>query len=264
MDGVAEIAVQGVYVAPVPGHFDGVADGPLHPAGGGVVPLGDVRVQALGHGVDILGVLHGHQDGLPQVLVALDVGRHADLVQDLGDGHLVAVGGGKGVLARRAGRGFQHTADQHALLKGLDKIIGETGVQQFLDHFLALECAGDKKGGVQLAGGVVALLDGQRVQPRHKGIQQNHVGPDRQHLLQHFGAVLFHHGHVHTLLLQRFTAARRDIRPGVRHQKSNFIHLRSSHVSCVAACGCTPRLDRALLSDAPAFLFYPMHPVLTR
>ena len=35
-DGVAEEALQGVQVTPVPGHFDGVADGPLYPAGSGL------------------------------------------------------------------------------------------------------------------------------------------------------------------------------------------------------------------------------------
>ena len=74
MDGVAEVAVEGVHIAPVPCHLDGVADGALHPAGGGAVFLGDFRVQALGHGVDVLRLVHGEQDGIPQELVALDVG----------------------------------------------------------------------------------------------------------------------------------------------------------------------------------------------
>ena len=30
-DGIAEEALQGVQVSPVPGHFDGVADGPFYP-----------------------------------------------------------------------------------------------------------------------------------------------------------------------------------------------------------------------------------------
>ena len=76
MDGIAEVAVEGVHVSPVPCHLDGVADGALHPAGGGAVFLGDFRVQALGHGVDVLRLVHGEQDGIPQELVALDVGGH--------------------------------------------------------------------------------------------------------------------------------------------------------------------------------------------
>ena len=75
MDGVAEVAVEGIHIAPVPSHLDGVADGALHPAGGGAVFLGDFRVQTLGHSVDILRLVHGEQDGIPQELVAFDVGR---------------------------------------------------------------------------------------------------------------------------------------------------------------------------------------------
>ena len=74
MDGIAEIAVEGVHVATVPRHLDGVADGALHAAGGGAVFLGDFRVQTLGHGVDILWLVHGEQDSIPQELVALDMG----------------------------------------------------------------------------------------------------------------------------------------------------------------------------------------------
>ena len=75
VDGIAEVAVEGGHVSPVPSHLDGVADGALHPAGGGAVFLGDFRVEALGHSVDILRLVHGEQDGIPQELVALDVGR---------------------------------------------------------------------------------------------------------------------------------------------------------------------------------------------
>ena len=75
MDGIAEVAVEGVHIAPVPRHLDGVADGPLHAAGGSAVFLGNFRVQTLGHGVDVLRLVHGEQDGIPQELIALDMGR---------------------------------------------------------------------------------------------------------------------------------------------------------------------------------------------
>ena len=75
MDGIAEVAIEGVHISPVPCHLDGVADGALHPAGGSAVFLGDFRVQTLGHGVDVLRLVHGEQDGIPQELVALDMGR---------------------------------------------------------------------------------------------------------------------------------------------------------------------------------------------
>ena len=46
-DGVAEEALQCVQVTPVPGHFDGVADGPLYPAGGGLEGFGYLGVEDL-------------------------------------------------------------------------------------------------------------------------------------------------------------------------------------------------------------------------
>ena len=50
-DGVAEEALQGVQVAPVPGHFNGVTDGPLYPAGGGLEGFGYLGIEDLGNGV---------------------------------------------------------------------------------------------------------------------------------------------------------------------------------------------------------------------
>ena len=76
VDGITEVAVQGIHIAAVPRHLDGMADGALHPAGGGAVFLGDLRVQALCHCVDVLRLVHGEKDGVPQELIPLDVGRH--------------------------------------------------------------------------------------------------------------------------------------------------------------------------------------------
>ena len=69
MDGIAEVAVKGIHVSPIPCNLDGVADGALHAAGGGTVFLGDFRVQAFCHGVDVLRLVHGEQNGIPQELV---------------------------------------------------------------------------------------------------------------------------------------------------------------------------------------------------
>ena len=69
VDGIAEVAVEGIHISPVPCNLDGVADGTLHAAGGGAVFLGDLRVQTLGHGVDIVRLVHGEQNGIPQKLV---------------------------------------------------------------------------------------------------------------------------------------------------------------------------------------------------
>ena len=76
MDGIAEVAVESIHISPVPCNLDGVADGALHPAGGGAVFLSNLRVQALSHGVDIVRLVHGEQNGIPQELVAFDVGGH--------------------------------------------------------------------------------------------------------------------------------------------------------------------------------------------
>lgn len=60
MDGVAEITVQGVYIAAVPRYLNGVADGALYPAGRGAVVFGYFGVQAFGDRIDVLAVLHCH------------------------------------------------------------------------------------------------------------------------------------------------------------------------------------------------------------
>ena len=52
--GVAEEPLERIQIAPVPGDFDGVADGPLHPAGGGAEVLGHLGVEHLGDGVACL------------------------------------------------------------------------------------------------------------------------------------------------------------------------------------------------------------------
>ena len=201
-----------------------MADGALHPAGGGAVALGDLRVQALGHRVDILRLVHREQDGVPQKLVTLDVGRHTDLVQNLGHGEFVAVHAGVEHPFFLSQSHLEHAGCQHVFVKWLDKIVGKPFVQQFLHHFFALECTGDKKGRVPLPGGIVALLDRQCIQPRHKGVQQHHLRPDGQHLLQDLVPVLFHDRDLHAFLLQCFAAGRRDLCPGIRHQKSHFVH----------------------------------------
>ena len=69
VDGIAEVAIEGIHISPVPRHLDGVADGALHPAGGGAVFLCDFRVQPLCHRVDVLRLVHGEQNGIPQELV---------------------------------------------------------------------------------------------------------------------------------------------------------------------------------------------------
>ena len=73
VDGIAEVAVEGIHIAPVPRHLNGMADGPLHATGSGAVFLGNFRVEAFCHSVDVLRLVHGEQDGIPQELIALDM-----------------------------------------------------------------------------------------------------------------------------------------------------------------------------------------------
>ena len=51
-DGIAKEFLQGFQIAPVPCHFNGVAYGAFHPAGGGMVALGYLRIEDLGDGID--------------------------------------------------------------------------------------------------------------------------------------------------------------------------------------------------------------------
>ena len=75
VDGIPEIAVQGIHISPVPRHLDGMADGALHPAGSSAVALRDLRVEPFRHRIDVLRLVHGQKDGVPQELVALNVGN---------------------------------------------------------------------------------------------------------------------------------------------------------------------------------------------
>ena len=52
--GVAEDPLEGIQVPTVPGHFDGVADGPLHTGGRGLECFCHLGVQYLGDGVGVL------------------------------------------------------------------------------------------------------------------------------------------------------------------------------------------------------------------
>ena len=60
-----------------------MANGTLHPAGGGLEGLRHHGIQHLGNGVDYVHIPHGNDDCLPQILVALDVGGDTNLVDDV-------------------------------------------------------------------------------------------------------------------------------------------------------------------------------------
>ena len=60
-DCVSKESLQCIQIASVPGYFDGVADGSLYPAGGGLEGFGYLGVKHLGDGV---GVPYGPPGGL--------------------------------------------------------------------------------------------------------------------------------------------------------------------------------------------------------
>ena len=58
-----------------------MSDGPLHSGRGGLECFCHLGVEHLGDGIDDIHIVNGDDDGLPQVLVALDVGGDADGVR---------------------------------------------------------------------------------------------------------------------------------------------------------------------------------------
>ena len=58
-DGISKESLEGVQVTSVPGHLNGMADGPLHSGRRGLEGLGYLGVQYLGDGID--GVPTAHQ-----------------------------------------------------------------------------------------------------------------------------------------------------------------------------------------------------------
>ena len=60
LDGVAEIRVQSVDVAPIPRNLNGVANGTLHTGGGRGIFLRNGGVEYLGYGIDDIVIGDGH------------------------------------------------------------------------------------------------------------------------------------------------------------------------------------------------------------
>ena len=64
----------------------------LHPGGSGAKALDHFRIEDLGHRVNDVHILYRQDDGLPEILVALDVGGYAHLVDNGGDHGLQGAG----------------------------------------------------------------------------------------------------------------------------------------------------------------------------
>ena len=176
-------------------------------------------------------VADGQQNCIAQELVALDVRRYADLVQDLRHGEFVAVLGHDLRAYRVAGR-FQDAAYQYIFIKGLDEEEREPAVQQFLLDLLALKRAGDEERGAAAARvlSLVTLLDRDCIQVRHKSIQKHGLRVDRQQCIQRLGAVFLTDGHGNSLSFQRTSASIGHLRVSVGHHKFDLFHR---HISSI-------------------------------
>ena len=71
LDRVSKVGIERIHVAAIPRDLDGVADGAFHPGGGGGILLGHRGVEHLGHRVDDVAILYGHEDRCSQIVIAL-------------------------------------------------------------------------------------------------------------------------------------------------------------------------------------------------
>lgn len=60
MNGVPKVRIEHIYIASVPCHLNGMADGTFHSGGGGLISLGNGGVKLLGHRIDDLRRFDGH------------------------------------------------------------------------------------------------------------------------------------------------------------------------------------------------------------
>lgn len=79
---IAEQVGDAVDIATGPGDFNRVTDGAFYAGRRGLELLGNSRIQRLGDGTKYLNVVIDHGDGFTQVLVAFDMRRDADFMND--------------------------------------------------------------------------------------------------------------------------------------------------------------------------------------
>ena len=79
VDGIAEVAVEGIHIAPVPRHLNGMADGPLHAAGGGTV----FRIGNLPNCCEVFSVLHRYRRKLFIVPLLYQMPGHISIDKSL-------------------------------------------------------------------------------------------------------------------------------------------------------------------------------------
>ena len=150
-----------------------MADGPLHSRRRGAEALGHRRVQHLGHRVDDLHVVHRDDDGLPEVLIALDVGRDADLVDDGGDRVLQRV-----EPQLRGGRVLEdapHPLHQGGGLAGLGQVVAHAQLFRVGQGLFPAESGNDDGLGHGSLPILQRLEQAQPVQARQGHVQQQQV-----------------------------------------------------------------------------------------
>ena len=79
VDGIAEVAVEGIHIAPVPRHLNGMADGPLHAAGGGAVFM----IGNLPNCCEVFSVLHRYRRKLFIVPLLYQMPGHISIDKSL-------------------------------------------------------------------------------------------------------------------------------------------------------------------------------------
>ena len=201
MNGVAEVGVQGLHVPTVPRHFNGMADGALYAAGCGLIFFGNGRVKNFGDGVDNLAVVDGQQNGGAQILVALDMRRNTDLMDDLGDlcfnVRLRSCGGGirrgvfrmAGVLGVLALQQPLHMAAKALNIKGFHQAKIRPRRAGLCNHGLTgNRQQHEKYRHFRACGGLFAILpqDADSVESRQHHIDQRRVVAVAAELLQGF------------------------------------------------------------------------------
>ena len=110
-DGVAEELLERLNISAVPCDLYGMANRALDARGSSVVALRNLRVEHLGHGIYHVHILDGEDDRLAQILIALYMCRHADLMDYIRDDRfklrVVACGHGRfAAVYSRGGRGI--------------------------------------------------------------------------------------------------------------------------------------------------------------
>ena len=79
VDGIAEVAVEGIHIAPVPRHLNGMADGPLNAAGSGTVFM----IGNLPNCCEVFSVLHRYRRKLFIVPLLYQMPGHISIDKSL-------------------------------------------------------------------------------------------------------------------------------------------------------------------------------------